>query len=232
MALYYVGSIAFNDEYSICHWRPKGSRNGYTTIKGYMPIGTPAKGKYDPFTKRYIYDSGISAKSTSKRSGKRSGKGKNRVVKANSQQSVNSETINRAVKKIKKAQNAPSSFYSKPSERIPGYGFGSHNGFHFTGNLPNAGDAQTIMSARYGAAQYNEKERSRKMERKLQKYSEKIRSVSGNNANSLQNYVRKNYRKIDSFLHDKFSQKIQKAKFVALGIVYVVKSFLNRLFKR
>lgn len=232
MPSYYVGAIAFNSEKSICHWRPKGSRNGYTTVKGYKPVGTPAKGRYDPFTKRYVYDTETTSKPTSKRSGKRSGKGKNRIVKTDSQHSINAETVKRASKKIKKDLNAPGSFYSKPSERIPGYGFGNHNGFHFSGNLPNAGDAQTIMSARYGAAQYNEKEKSRKMERKLQRYSEKIQSISGNNTNFLQNYVRKNYRKIDSFLHDNFSQKIQKVKYAALGIVYVVKSFLNRLFKR
>lgn len=232
MSSYYVGNISFNGENSICHWRPKGSRNGYTTVKGYKPIGTPAKGKYDPFTKRYVYDTGTPAKSTTKRSGKRSGKGKNRVVKTDSTQSVNSETINRAVKKIKKTQNAPASFYSKPSERTPGYSFGNHSGVHMTGNAQNSGDLQTIWSARYGTSRDREKERSRKMERKLQRYSEKIQSISGNNTNSLQNYVRKNYRKIDSFMHDSFSKNIQKARLTALGIVYVVKSFLNRLFKR
>lgn len=36
------------------HSRPKGSRNGYTTMKDYKPVGTPAKGKL--VNGRYVYE--------------------------------------------------------------------------------------------------------------------------------------------------------------------------------
>lgn len=43
MQTYYIGAFAFNDVNAICHWRPKGSRNGYTTMPNYIPIGKKAK---------------------------------------------------------------------------------------------------------------------------------------------------------------------------------------------
>ena len=56
MSQYYIGALAFSDFNAISHGRPKGSRNGYTTMSNYKPIGKPAKGKYDPRKGYYIYD--------------------------------------------------------------------------------------------------------------------------------------------------------------------------------
>ena len=56
MSEYYIGALAFSDFNAISHGRPKGSRNGYTTMLNYKPIGKPAKGKYDPRRGYYIYD--------------------------------------------------------------------------------------------------------------------------------------------------------------------------------
>lgn len=56
MSQYYIGALAFSDFNAISHGRPKGSRNGYTTMSNYKPIGKPARGKYDPRRGYYIYD--------------------------------------------------------------------------------------------------------------------------------------------------------------------------------
>lgn len=56
MSEYYVGAFSFSDYNAISHGRPKGSRNGYTTMPNYTPIGQRARGKYDPRTGHYIYD--------------------------------------------------------------------------------------------------------------------------------------------------------------------------------
>jgi hypothetical protein len=56
MSEYYIGALAFSDFNAISHGRPKGSRNGYTTMANYKPIGKPAKGKYDPRRGYYVYD--------------------------------------------------------------------------------------------------------------------------------------------------------------------------------
>ena len=42
MKTYYIGNIPFNGEDSISHGRTKGSRNGYSTTPGYVPIGQKA----------------------------------------------------------------------------------------------------------------------------------------------------------------------------------------------
>ena len=42
MKTYYIGNIPFNGEDSISHGRTKGSRNGYSTTPGYVPIGKKA----------------------------------------------------------------------------------------------------------------------------------------------------------------------------------------------
>ena len=43
MKTYYIGNIPFNGEDSISHGRTKGSRNGYSTTPGYVPIGQKAR---------------------------------------------------------------------------------------------------------------------------------------------------------------------------------------------
>lgn len=59
MSEYYVGAFGFNDYNAISHGRPKGSRNGFTTMANYIPIGKKAKGRYDPSLGRYVYSTGV-----------------------------------------------------------------------------------------------------------------------------------------------------------------------------
>ena len=53
--MYYVGAIGFDSSAAISHARPVGSKNGYTTMKDYIPVGKRAKGTWDPRLGRYVY---------------------------------------------------------------------------------------------------------------------------------------------------------------------------------
>ena len=59
MSEYYVGVFAFNDYNAISHARTKGSKNGISTTKGYIPIGQRAQGRWDPSLGRYVYSTGV-----------------------------------------------------------------------------------------------------------------------------------------------------------------------------
>lgn len=59
MSEYYVGVFAFNDDNAISHARTKGSKNGISTTKGYIPIGQRARGRWDPSLGRYVYSTGV-----------------------------------------------------------------------------------------------------------------------------------------------------------------------------
>lgn len=59
MSEYYVGAFSFSDYNAISHARTKGSKNGISTTKGYIPIGQRAQGRWDPSLGRYVYSTGV-----------------------------------------------------------------------------------------------------------------------------------------------------------------------------
>lgn len=249
MNTYYVAGLPFSDQNALSHGRTKGSRNGYSTTPGYVPIGQKAgtgqksytsTSKSSPF-KTYSQGSdfaGSMVNTSTKRGKKKTGgknrhKGEGRTYETDARGNeihygstkISRGAINRASKKIKNFRSKQSAvgtaFASESASSMVSGGRRLHGGR--TGFRMDARYAELWrrLGARGIPAMQREKDR---LTREAKAFSQRI------NPHKTMSSVEKNVRIVGQKVSGFISKHGRTAVAAITAVARSVKNLLGGLF--